>query len=108
MKCTACGGTGYYDHDGSPPCGACNGNGFIEVPDQFEAAYDTLKQRLERAEGVIGEVKERLKHISGEHNGDCVVCKDMSASQDDVMLHDVVMAEEALALIAAYEKGKEC
>lgn len=23
--CTACNGTGFYDHDGSPECGACDG-----------------------------------------------------------------------------------
>lgn len=26
-NCTACNGSGYYDHDGSPPCGACDGTG---------------------------------------------------------------------------------
>lgn len=26
-KCTACNGTGYYDHNGSPECGACDGTG---------------------------------------------------------------------------------
>ena len=26
--CTACSGSGYYDVDGSPPCGACNGTGY--------------------------------------------------------------------------------
>ncbi len=25
--CTACAGSGYYDHNGSPPCGACDGTG---------------------------------------------------------------------------------
>jgi DnaJ-class molecular chaperone len=25
--CTACNGSGYYDHNGSPPCGACGGTG---------------------------------------------------------------------------------
>lgn len=25
--CTACNGTGYYDHNGSPKCGACRGTG---------------------------------------------------------------------------------
>lgn len=25
--CTACNGSGYYDHNGSPKCGACNGTG---------------------------------------------------------------------------------
>lgn len=27
VKCGACAGGGYYDHDGSPPCGSCNGTG---------------------------------------------------------------------------------
>lgn len=26
-KCIACNGSGYYDHNGSPPCGSCNGTG---------------------------------------------------------------------------------
>ena len=25
--CSACSGSGYYDHHGSPKCGACNGTG---------------------------------------------------------------------------------
>lgn len=25
--CTACNGSGRYDHDGSPPCGGCRGTG---------------------------------------------------------------------------------
>ena len=25
--CTACSGSGRYDHNGSPTCGACNGTG---------------------------------------------------------------------------------
>lgn len=27
-KCLACGGSGYYDHNGSPKCGWCNGTGY--------------------------------------------------------------------------------
>ena len=26
-SCTACNGSCYYDHNGSPKCGACNGTG---------------------------------------------------------------------------------
>jgi len=26
-KCTACSGSGYYDSNGSPSCGSCNGSG---------------------------------------------------------------------------------
>ena len=25
--CTACNGSGHYDHNDSPPCGSCNGTG---------------------------------------------------------------------------------
>ena len=25
--CIACSGSGYYDDNGSPPCGSCNGTG---------------------------------------------------------------------------------
>jgi DnaJ-class molecular chaperone len=28
--CSACSGSGYYDHDGSPPCGACAGTGKVK------------------------------------------------------------------------------
>ena len=27
VDCTACNGSGYYDHNGSPECGACDGTG---------------------------------------------------------------------------------
>ena len=26
-KCLACNGSGYYDHNGSPKCGSCDGTG---------------------------------------------------------------------------------
>ena len=29
--CTACNGSGYYDHNGSPKCSSCNGTGKEEV-----------------------------------------------------------------------------
>jgi DnaJ-class molecular chaperone len=29
-SCIACSGSGYYDHNGSPPCGECNGTGVGE------------------------------------------------------------------------------
>jgi len=28
--CNACSGSGYYDNDGSPPCGACGGRGKVQ------------------------------------------------------------------------------
>ena len=30
--CSACNGSGYYDSDGSPPCGACEGTGKESIP----------------------------------------------------------------------------
>ena len=27
ITCTACSGSGYYDHNGSPKCSCCNGTG---------------------------------------------------------------------------------
>ena len=29
ITCTACSGSGIYDHNGSPPCGCCNGTGRV-------------------------------------------------------------------------------
>ncbi len=28
QRCIACNGSGIYDHNGSPPCGACEGTGY--------------------------------------------------------------------------------
>jgi len=27
VRCSACNGSGYYDHNGSPLCASCNGTG---------------------------------------------------------------------------------
>ncbi len=36
VKCTACNGSGYYDHNGSPRCGSCDGTGKERVsPEQY-------------------------------------------------------------------------
>ena len=32
VKCEACNGSGRYDHNGSPPCGGCDGTGKERVP----------------------------------------------------------------------------
>jgi DnaJ-class molecular chaperone len=29
IDCVACSGSGHYDHNGSPACGACGGNGKV-------------------------------------------------------------------------------
>lgn len=33
MTCTACSGSGRYDHNGAPPCGSCNGTGKVRERD---------------------------------------------------------------------------
>lgn len=36
-RCTACSGSGYYDSNGSPPCGACDGTGKERVsPERYK------------------------------------------------------------------------
>jgi DnaJ-class molecular chaperone len=30
VQCVACNGSGRYDHNGSPPCGACGGTGKVQ------------------------------------------------------------------------------
>lgn len=32
IRCIACSGSGYYDHNGSPKCSSCGGTGKIRVP----------------------------------------------------------------------------
>jgi DnaJ-class molecular chaperone len=44
--CSACSGSGYYDADGSPPCGSCGGTGDTE-PD-WSAIAEQLAAALER------------------------------------------------------------
>jgi DnaJ-class molecular chaperone len=31
VECTACSGSGYYDHNGSPKCSSCDGTGRMRV-----------------------------------------------------------------------------
>jgi len=39
-KCGACNGSGYYDHNGSPPCVACEGTGKEEYPGPKSPLYN--------------------------------------------------------------------
>ena len=45
MQCVDCNGSGYYDHNGSPPCGACDGTG--EEPDIIPPPEMTCRLCLE-------------------------------------------------------------
>lgn len=45
--CVACNGSGRYDHNGSPPCGACGGTGKVraettELPAHSELARQAM------------------------------------------------------------------
>lgn len=39
-KCSACNGSGYYDHNGSPQCGACDGTGKERYKSEVGTALD--------------------------------------------------------------------
>lgn len=45
VKCIACNGSGRYDHNGSPACGACGGSGKERKPG--ENAFQTLKRQTQ-------------------------------------------------------------
>lgn len=41
VKCVACNGSGVYDHNGSPPCGSCDGTGKERVsPEDYKRYKD--------------------------------------------------------------------
>lgn len=44
IKCGACNGSGYYDHNGSPPCGMCEGSGRVRIsPKEFKELIEVFK-----------------------------------------------------------------
>ena len=48
IRCGACSGSGYYDHNGSPPCGACDGTGKERVSPKD---YERWKKFMEETYG---------------------------------------------------------
>ena len=45
VKCTACNGSGYYDHNGSPLCGGCDGTGKDRIsPDEYRRMQEYEKE----------------------------------------------------------------
>lgn len=42
QACTACNGSGYYDHDGNPDCDACSGTG----KELYKTDLDMIKSRI--------------------------------------------------------------
>lgn len=44
ISCSACSGSGYYDNNGSPKCGGCDGQGKVKVsPDHYKEHIKMLK-----------------------------------------------------------------
>jgi len=62
VRCTACNGSGIYDHNGSPPCGACNGTG------KDEEMPNLIKERLFFHSRLYGELRriDKLKELKKE------------------------------------------
>lgn len=52
--CTACSGSGYYDHNGSPPCSCCDGSG-KELGNKKTIPF--RKQQLIDIEKLIKKIK---------------------------------------------------
>lgn len=46
-RCVACGGSGYYDDNGSPPCGSCRGSGYNNIRNfKLKKAKQDIKETL--------------------------------------------------------------
>lgn len=47
-KCTACNGSGYYDNDGSPTCGGCDGTKTEKFrgPKSTDDAFEKYNKKL--------------------------------------------------------------
>lgn len=59
--CTSCSGSGYYDADGSPPCGSCNGTGTRQVnAEDLAEQLETLTEKYEHLQGMVASLKEKL------------------------------------------------
>ena len=53
IECTACAGSGRYDHNGSPNCGCCNGTGRMrEVSASSALPAPHWREQLKRRETV--------------------------------------------------------
>lgn len=59
-KCTACNGSGYYDHNDSPDCGCCGGTG--------KESYQT-----EESKNMIKRVDELFNQIKSSCNDDLLL-----------------------------------
>jgi hypothetical protein len=53
--CSACNGSGYYDHNGSPECGACDGSGKERYNSNEEDYFmeNEVPQSLEAGDVVV-------------------------------------------------------
>jgi hypothetical protein len=56
IRCGACNGSGYYDNNGSPPCGNCDGTGKERVsPAEHQRQMELEKKWKERDKEIYGE-----------------------------------------------------
>lgn len=55
VTCSACSGSGYYDHNGSPPCGGCGGTG--KVRETTYAAPIERKVVRHPRKGAVGVIE---------------------------------------------------
>lgn len=71
--CASCSGSGYYDHNGSPSCGACSGAGKERVPTfeeyLWESAAHQAKVLAENAAQVKRRRSQRVKITAGAPTG---------------------------------------
>jgi hypothetical protein len=68
ITCTACNGSGVYDHIGSPPCGWCEGNGKDREPLASPPPAPPLNGRDKlKHERDISKHKQHI--LRGAHHG---------------------------------------
>lgn len=48
IPCGACQGSGYYDHNGSPKCGWCDGTGKTKVSPEYYSEWKKYKSESKK------------------------------------------------------------
>jgi hypothetical protein len=67
-KCTACNGSGRYDHNGSPKCGSCHGRGLAPFSEKAIRSLSKNLSKLDRldwreARSVSKIIQDHMKSI---------------------------------------------
>jgi len=71
--CSSCNGTGYYDHNGSPKCGACRGSGLEKYkPTQHDKLMDIAKAieaiGIDKGKGLMEQIRDEQNKPKPEIN----------------------------------------